>query len=296
MVLRNDGTIWTWGENFDGQLGNRSVNMSGFNSYITTPIQTQDLTNVTSVSAGHSHTVALRNDGTVWAWGNRSFGLLGINRSDFWAGVNAPAQVLGPDGIGFLNLGVPSQGHTPFTDVPSIAWFHDAVGFVYNRDLMTGTSPTTFAPNTNLTRAMAATIFYRIAGEPDVTYRPVFDDVAGNRWYSNAITWAFDAGIVTGTSSSTFAPSDNITREQFTAMMHRYAQYTGQDVSIPPGFGLGQFTDRDNVSSWAEEAMFWSVYTGLISGHTPTTLAPEGIITRAQCAIILMRYIQAFVE
>jgi len=179
-----------------------------------------------------------------------------------------------------------------FNDVPHTAWFHDAVEFVHDRNLMTGTSPITFSPNTELTRAMTATILHRMAGEPAVTDRQVFDDVAANRWYSDAAIWAYDAGIVRGTGPGTFAPGANITREQFATMLHRYAQYTGQNITLPPAFNLAQFTDHGDVSDWAYDAMRWAVYTGLINGTTSTTLAPQDTTTRAQTATMLMRFIQ----
>ena len=184
----------------------------------------------------------------------------------------------------------------PFTDVPADAWFYDAVTFVFDRGIMQGITATTFEPNTNLSRAMVATILYRMAGEPDVTYRPIFGDVASGRWYSEAVTWAFDAGVVTGFDAETFAPSANITREQFAAMMFRFAQFNDAEGIVPVAFSLDQFTDQGNVGAWAREAMYWSVYNELITGMTPTTIVPQGTTTRAQAATILMRYIQAFVD
>jgi len=279
-TLRDDGTIWAWGNGMHGQLGNNDVDVGlGGVVYSATPVQTEILTNVIAVSAGMYHTVALQDDGTVWAWGENFSGQLGHSGRSQWTPIRVPG----------LNL---TQGRTPFTDVPWGAWFHDAIAFVHDHNLMQGTTPILFAPNATLTRAMAVTILYRMAGEPAVTDRQVFGDVAANRWYSDAVLWAFDAGLITGITPDTFAPGTNITREQFATMLHRYAQYMGQDTSVPPDFALGQFTDYGNMSDWAQEAMRWSVYTGLITGTTPTTLSPQDTVTRAQCATILMRYMQ----
>ena len=189
----------------------------------------------------------------------------------------------------------PPPPATPFTDI-SGHWAADAIAFVYERGLMTGTTATTFAPDATLNRAMVATILYRMAGSPAVTFRPVFTDVSAGQWYSNAIIWALDAGIVQGTTATTFAPGANITREQFATMMHRYARHTGENLTVPPTFNLNQFTDRGAVSAWAADAMLWANFHGLITGVTPTTLVPQGTANRAQCATILMRYMQAFVD
>jgi len=180
----------------------------------------------------------------------------------------------------------------PFTDVPAGEWYFAAVQFVHTNGIMTGTSATTFAPYAPLTRAALATILWRMEGEPATAFRPVFTDVAAGQWYSNAVIWAFDNGIVTGTSPTTFAPNANITREQFATMMHRYAEFAGQDLTVPASFNLNQFTDRGNISTWAMTAMRWAVYNGLIGGVTNTTLVPGGSAIRAQAATILMRFIQ----
>jgi len=183
---------------------------------------------------------------------------------------------------------------TPFTDVSREDWFHDAVVFVYNRGIMQGASATIFDPEYVLTRAMVATVLYRMAGEPAVTGQPTFADVPADEWFSNAIVWAHSRGIVTGRTQEIFAPADPITRQEVAVMLHRYAQAMGQNVFVPIGVQLGQFTDRDEIGNWAWEAMRWSVHNEIITGSTPTTLRPLGEADRAECATILMRYIQRF--
>ena len=127
-------------------------------------------------------------------------------------------------------------------------------------------------------------------------YKLAAGDVLPDQWYSYAVIWAFNAGIVRGTDRGVFAPEANITREQFATMLLRYAQVMRQYVRIPPDFDLSQFTDCSDVSDWAYHAMRWAVYNGLITGTTPTTLSPQNPVTRAQCAAMLMRYIQAVKE
>jgi len=180
----------------------------------------------------------------------------------------------------------------PFTDVSNANWFHGAVEFVYERGVMTGTTATTFAPNAALTRAQLVTILWRMEGEPTVSFEPIFDDVPEGRWFSDAVIWAYDKEIVTGTGPATFAPGANITREQFATMLYRYAAFAGHDLTVPAWFNFNQFTDRGDVSSWANEAMRWAVYNGLIGGTSGTALSPRGAATRAQAATILMRFMQ----
>ena len=298
VFLRNDGTVWAVGDNWSGQLGD------GTRTHRTTPVQVQDLTNVTAIAAtGNTsdvdwgtHTIALRSDGSVFAWGTNGSGELGDGTSSYWSHqLNewidvyraTPVQVLGPNGVGFLNLG----RNLPFRDVGN-TWYREAIEFVFWRDLMTGTSFGTFAPNGTLTRAAVATILHRLAGEPAVTFAPIFSDVVADRWYTNAVIWAAQSGIVSGIGDGRFAPNANITREQFATMLHRYAAFMDYDMSAP---ALGSHPDSDTISSWAEEAMGWAVYHHLITGtDTQGTLDPGGTATRAQCAVILQRFIVTF--
>jgi len=182
-----------------------------------------------------------------------------------------------------------NQRH-PFTDVGN-TWYSEAVQFVWENNIMTGTTPVTFAPDAPLTRAQLVTILWRTEGEPATSWRNQFTDVSAGQWYSSAVIWAFDNGIVTGTSPTTFAPGANITREQFATMMHRYAEFAGQDTSVPANFNLNNFTDHGNISSWALTAMRWAVYTELIGGTGDNMLSPGGNATRAQAAVILTRYL-----
>ena len=179
-----------------------------------------------------------------------------------------------------------------FTDVNSRNWFFGAVVFVYENGIMQGTSATTFAPNGTLSRAMAATILHRLAGEPAVTFAPIFSDVAAGRWYADAITWAYRNDIVQGIGGGRFAPNDPVTREQFAAMLHRYAVFADYDVTVPEHFSLERHPDYDQVSPWAATYMRWANHRWLISGTTAGLLNPRGTATRAECATILMRFME----
>jgi len=174
--------------------------------------------------------------------------------------------------------------------VASGSWYYSYVRFAVENEIMQGVGGNNFAPHSNLNRAMLATILWRIAGEPEVDGDPSFDDVRPGQWYSDAITWAFDEEIVMGISDDEFAPYANITRAQFATMMFRFAQAADEDTSVPDDFDLSQFADLADLPAWAQEAMAWAVYNGLIQGSTATTLNPQGDATRAQAAAILMRY------
>ncbi len=177
-----------------------------------------------------------------------------------------------------------------FHDVSRSDWYYDAVSYVYNNDLMTGVSNTQFAPNSNLTRGMLVTILYRLEDEPRVTGSSGFADVASDAWYADAVTWAADHNIVNGISTTKFAPNVDITREQLAAILYRYASYKGYDVTGRDF--LTVYTDRDSISAYALDAMQWAVDEGIITGMTTTTIRPQGTATRAQCATMLMRFIE----
>mgnify|MGYP001860898126 CR=1 FL=1 len=175
-----------------------------------------------------------------------------------------------------------------FTDVAADAWYADAVQYVYENGLMSGTSETTFSPDLTTTRGMIVTILYRMENEPTVTSTTAFTDVASDQYYANAVAWAAQNGIVSGTTATTFAPNAAITREQMAAILYRYAQFKGYDVSVKAD--LSVYTDAAQIGSYATDAMAWANGAQLITGTSATTLTPAGNATRAQVAAILMRF------
>ncbi len=178
----------------------------------------------------------------------------------------------------------------PFTDVPEGAWYADAAAYVYEHGLMAGTSATTFAPDATTSRSMIATILWRMAGSPVVNYAMDYTDVAQGQWYSEAIRWAASEGIVGGYGNGLFGTNDPITREQFAAMLYRFAQEQGYDVSIGENTNILSYTDVADLSEYAISAMQWAVGAGIISGTSESTLGPRGNASRAQVAVILTRY------
>ena len=183
-----------------------------------------------------------------------------------------------------------TAGDLPFIDVPAGAWYEDGVRYVYQNGLMAGTSATTFGPDVTTTRGMIATILWRLEDSPQVNDAMAFDDVAENSWYAEAIRWAASEGIVSGYGNGKFGPDDIITREQMAAMLYRYAQYKGYDVSVGEDTNILSYTDFQDLSEYAIPAMQWAVGAGIISGTSESTLGPRGNASRAQVAVILTRY------
>ena len=182
-----------------------------------------------------------------------------------------------------------TNGKLPFTDVRESDWFYEDVAFAYENGLFAGTSDTTFSPNASMTRAMLVTVLYRLEGQPAVNGRSGFSDVQYNGYYEDAVTWAADNGIVNGTSTTTFSPNANVTREQMAAILYRYAQYKKYNTAASSG--LNGFTDHASVSGYAAASLEWAVAEKLVNGSAGK-LMPTGNATRAQVAAILHRFVE----
>ena len=177
----------------------------------------------------------------------------------------------------------------PFTDVKASDWYAGAVEYAYVNGLMRGTGDTTFGPDLPTTRAQLVTILHRLEGEPGVDAENPFTDVPDNWWYGKAVVWATSQGIVSGYSGQSFGPDDNITREQLTTILYRYAQRKGYDLTASGS--LFAFADGKQVSGWAASAMSWASGAGLIQG-SDNQLNPQGFAVRAQMAALLMRFLE----
>ena len=181
-----------------------------------------------------------------------------------------------------------AEAPLPFPDVAEGDWFYDAVRYAYETGLMDGVGDSLFAPNSETTRAQLVTILYRLEGEPEVSGTSGFSDVAAGIWYTDAVAWAAANGIVNGTTDTTFAPGEDITREQLVTVLYRYAEAKGYDVSAR--VDLSAYPDANQIQSYAAESVAWAVAEGLIQGFEDNTLRPAGNATRAQIATILMRF------
>ena len=179
----------------------------------------------------------------------------------------------------------------PFTDVTEGDWFYDAVRYAYETGLMDGVGDSLFAPNSETTRAQLVTILYRLAGQPAVSGDLPFTDVESGTWYTDAVLWAAQNGIVNGVSETEFAPGEDITREQLAAILYRYAAYQGYDVSQRAD--LSGFGDASSISGYAQEALSWAHAQGLVLGFEDGSLRPQGTASRAQIAAVLMRFLAA---
>ena len=176
----------------------------------------------------------------------------------------------------------------PFTDVSVDDWYYDEVQYVYENDLMKGTSTTTFSPDVTVNRAMMVTILYRLEGAPAVSTTGSFTDVPAGQYYTDAVEWAKENKITAGYGGGLFGPNDLLTREQMATFFYRYAEFKGYDVSAAAD--LSDYTDLATVGSYALDAFKWTNANGLIKGTTTTTLSPKGDATRGQLAVILYRF------
>lgn len=193
--------------------------------------------------------------------------------------------------------GVTAIARFPFTDVPAGSWYYGAAAYAYNNGLFDGTSPTTFAPNAVMSRAMLVTVLWRLAGAPAPKGVNTFSDVPGGTWYTDAVTWAAENGVVSGIGGGCFAPNSNVTREQTAVILFNYAHSRGYDVGARAD--LSAFPDAGSVSGWAQDALSWANAAGLINGTVyggRTILDPQGSASRAQVAKILRSYAEHVVN
>lgn len=174
-----------------------------------------------------------------------------------------------------------------FEDVFYTDWFYNNVDYVYRNDIMTGLSDRLFGPAQGLSRAQCATILYRLGGREDTVFEDRFPDVEETGFYAIPAVWCNNKNVILGYEDGRFGPDDSITREQLAAMLYRYAAETGQDVSSEADYS--GYPDAQAVSAFADDAMSWAVDKGIISGDS-WLLNPQGVVSRAQCATMIGRY------
>ncbi len=181
----------------------------------------------------------------------------------------------------------PTFTEVTFADVEADDWHYEYVKYVYENNLMQGTG-NGFEPESKMSRAMLVTVLYRMEN-PDIrNAENKFSDVPDGQWYTQAVIWAQTNGIVMGTSETEFAPNEDVTREQMATVFYRYAKmkgYTSDDAA-----DLSEFTDVNEISEFALDAIGWANKTELINGTSETALSPKAAATRAQLAAILMRF------
>ena len=182
-----------------------------------------------------------------------------------------------------------------FVDIAQEQWYYDGVKAMVARGLFNGVSTHHFRPDQLMTRAMLVTVLWRYAGAPEAG-KSTFTDVPDGLWYSEAVSWAAEQGVVSGIGQGKFDPDGNITREQMATILYRYAKLCGFDTAFDADV-LSDFPDQDQVSGYALEPLQWAVSNSIITGTktgSKTLLDPRGFATRAQLAVILSRYIDKY--
>ena len=183
----------------------------------------------------------------------------------------------------------------PYSDVTETAWYFDAVRFTAENDLFSGISENSFSPDSSMTRAMLVTVLNRLSVKDYDKYgieaeTPIaFDDVPEDMWYSGAVKWAGGAGMISGMDKNRFAPEDVVTREQLAVILYNYAKAIGMDTPTE-GMAVREFTDADEISEWAKDAVRWAIGQGILSGKGSDIIDPKGMATRAEAAAMLQRF------
>lgn len=206
----------------------------------------------------------------------------GINGASFEATLETPEN----GGSQSVTLSVPYR----YVDVQNPnSWYYDAVYAVYDWGLMEGVGNDLFAPQKTLNRATVVTVLYRLAGSPEANGVNPFTDVADGTWYTDAIKWASEAGVIEGYGDGIFAPAKAVTRQELATMFYRFWVYEGGNAEVDTE-ALAGYTDAGQVASWAKSAMCWAVTNGVLQGMPGNILKPADNATRAQVAQILVNY------
>ena len=183
----------------------------------------------------------------------------------------------------------------PFKDVDTGKWYHVSIDYVLTHSIMNGVSGTSFAPNRNLTRGMLVQILFNLEGKPQ-SASASFSDVKADAWYAKAVSWAAANKVVTGYADDTFRPNAAVTREQAAAILYRYAQSKGIDVSVGEDTNILSYADALQASEYAIPALQWAVGAGVLNGKSGNLLAPTGTATRAEIAAIMQRWCEKIVQ
>ncbi len=249
-------------------------------------VSTESTTSLTATAMNNHVSIISQDKCYTWS----ADGGIGTITADgtFTAGTqNASGNITVKAGDKSVSIPVTVTNPDKFDDVKKTDWFYGAVKYVGDGGIMTGTGNRIFSPEANMTRAMVVTVLYRIEGSPAPTSEMTgFSDVPTDQWYSQAIYWANQKGIVQGFNGK-FDPEGQITREQLATILYRYS---GSPITSGT---LGQFTDASSASPWANDALCWAAERKLINGvDSETQLSPQSTASRSQVATILFRMAQ----
>lgn len=276
---------------YDGKAKTPAVNVSGLKEEIDYYVRYYNNVNVGTASVKvvgiNNYSGEVTKEFTIAAAQNSSSG----NQSS--GGSSTGGSTSGENTSGSNSSGSNGSGGSGLYDdvAESSGWRYDAIKYVKDNGIMNGISGTrNFAPDDPLTRAMFATIIYRMEGSPSATYASKFPDVPNGNYYSLPVLWANAAGIINGHSNTgLFGSAENITREDMVVIMYRYCKYKGIDTSSAAD--LGRFPDASSVSAYAKDAVRWAVANGIINGRSNTgMLDPKGNASRVETAAIIQRF------
>lgn len=277
----------------------------GSNSGASTPNEYKDTTSVNSIKITGNSIVPLGTTTKLTAnvspsnatnknvtWSSSDTNVATVDSSG-----NVTAKTMGKttitataqDGTGIKGVYNVQTTDLSFTDVAPNAWYYNAAKYCSQNNIIKGTSKTTFAPETKLSRGMVVTILYRMEGEQAVNGAPKFPDVQdSNQYYYKAVKWATDNKIVNGYSNGNFGPEDNVLRQDLAIMLYNYAKLKGKDIAKTND--LNDFKDKDNVADYALNQVKWAVGSGVITGNSDKTLNPAGTATRAEAGAMFEKY------
>ena len=193
----------------------------------------------------------------------------------------------------FQGTALAAESASPFKDVNASDWFYDAVQYVYENDLMSGTGDEKFSPDEVATRGMVVTILYNMEGKPEVSNSP-FTDVPANEWYAAPIAWASANGIVSGYGDGKFGPNDPVSREQMATILYQYSQHKQYDLAAQGS--VFAFSDGDQASRYALTPLSWAIGKGIISGVGSNLLDPDGNTERSHMAAAMKSFCEKVVS
>lgn len=267
------GSLWMWGKNYNGQLGNGALENQ------LTPIRVME--GVQSVALGMTSTCVATEDGLLWTWGGNERGQLGDGTTE---DRSTPARIQ-------VGSACPAEA---FEDLDLTMWYHEAVDWALLNGAMNGYENGTFGPDDPLAREQAAAVLRNLLGNDGATAPDApHADVAQGVWYSNSVNWAVENGYMNGYGGTDrFGVGDALAREQFVCVI---ANAAGADFEAIDSTSIDGFLDADAVSDWAAQAMAWAVSAGVINGvetEDGVELQPGRTINRAEMAAMIMNAVE----